>query len=79
MFSKRTICRKSEGVIKIKYYYFVSFQCENEYGSATGNITFESNEKIRTGEAIKSIQNYVEKNKNVRKVTLTNIVLLDSE
>lgn len=59
--------------------YRVRFQCVNGMGNAVGNLTFEVSEKIRTGEDIKSVQSDIEKVQNVRKVTLTNIVLLDSE
>lgn len=63
----------------MKYYYFVSFQCENNVGNAVGNTTFQTNKKIRDYKDIKSMQDDIEKTKNVRKVTIINIVLLDSE
>lgn len=63
----------------MKYYYFVSFQCENNMGNAVGNITFDTTEKIREYKDVKSIQDDIEKTKKVRKVTIINIVLLDNE
>ena len=63
----------------MKYYYFISFDCFNSFGSAKGNDTLELSNKIRNIEDVKLIQKHIENKQNVTKVTISNIVLLDSE
>lgn len=63
----------------MKYYYFISFQCENSLGFARGNMCFDSPMKIRTANDINAIRQHIEEKENVSKVTITNVVLLDSE
>jgi hypothetical protein len=47
----------------IKYYYFVSFICQNEKGDAFGNMTFDTTEKFKTHEDIELIKKEIEEKK----------------
>ncbi len=63
----------------MKYYYFVSFACEISKNFSYGNINLDLDKKIRTEEDIQKLQRHIELKGKVSKVTILNIVLLDSE
>lgn len=63
----------------MKYYYFISFTGRNNMGQIDGNMTLDRNSKLRVMADIRIIQKDLEEKNNLSNVTITNIVLLDSE
>ena len=63
----------------MKYYYFLSFNCKNDKGSAFGNGNFILDTKLRTNKEITDMQIQIGEENDVKNVIIMNIVLLDSE
>lgn len=63
----------------MKYYYFVSYVCENSQGNmGYGNITFDTCSKLRDKRDLDFVIKFIE-NDETRKVMNLNVVLLDTE
>lgn len=62
----------------MKYYYFVSYVCENSGQMGYGNLTFDMPKKIRTLKDTEPVIKEIEKT-NAKKITILHIDLLDKE